>query len=147
MRTGHTEHTEAKGLKKLSGSPGCFICDNNASNSRSLGLDILWDEQAEAVHIVFEPDQTWCGYSQVVHGGLVAAVLDEAMAWAVKQKSGEWALTADFHLRYKLALEPGQEYRVIAKVDELGRIITTQAQVLNCEGRVVARTIVLPSSR
>ena len=126
-------------LKKLSGSPGCFICDNNASNSRSLHLEIFWNEPGEAIQIAFSPDQTWCGYSNVVHGGLVASVLDEAMAWAVKQKSGEWAMTVDFQVRYKFALEPGKAYVAKAWVDNLGRVITTSAQLLTEDGQVAAQ--------
>ena len=31
-------------LKKLEGSPGCFVCDNNGSNPRALALELFWDE-------------------------------------------------------------------------------------------------------
>lgn len=126
-------------LKKLSGSAGCFICDNNASNARSLHLEIFWDEGAEAIQIAFSPDETWCGYGNVVHGGLVASVLDEAMAWVVKQKSGEWAMTVDLQVRYKFALEPGKAYLARAKVENLGRVITTSAQLLTLDGQVAAQ--------
>jgi len=135
-------------LERLPGSPGCFICDNNGSNPRSLRLKIMWDEAGREVRIAFRPDQTWCGYSEVVHGGLVASVLDEAMAWAVKQARGQWAFTADFHLRYKKPLAPGQDYEVRAEAPEGGgRKITTRARVLDGEGQVLARAeaIFLPA--
>ncbi|GHU31752.1 hypothetical protein AGMMS50256_20720 [Betaproteobacteria bacterium] len=135
-------------LERLPGSPGCFICDSNESNPRALRLKIMWDDQAQVVKIPFCPDHGWCGYSDIVHGGLVAAVLDEAMAWAVKRQSGQWAFTADFHLRYKKPVEPGRNYTVIAEVGDLGgRKITAQARVLDQNERPVAlaEAVFLPS--
>jgi uncharacterized protein (TIGR00369 family) len=126
-------------LERLPGSPGCFICDSDESNPRALRLKIMWDDKAQVVKIPFCPDRGWCGYSDIVHGGLVAAVLDEAMAWAVKRQSGQWAFTADFHLRYKKPVEPGRHYTVVAGVGELGgRKITAQARMLDQNERPVA---------
>ena len=134
-------------LERLSGSPGCFICDNDESNPRSLRLKIMWDDKAQVVKIPFCPDQSWCGYSDIVHGGLVAAVLDDAMAWAVKRQSGQWGFTVDFHLRYKKPVEHGRHYMVVAEVGELGgRKITAQAKVLDQDERpvVLAEAVFLP---
>ncbi len=127
-------------LKKLPGSPGCFVCDNNGANDRALKLDIMWDEQNQSVRVPFEPDHTWCGYNNVVHGGLIAAVMDEGMAWAVKEKSGSWALTVDFHLRYRKPLEPFKKYVVVANTDGGGgRKIMAAAEILNEAGESMAR--------
>ncbi|MDL2260569.1 PaaI family thioesterase, partial [Deltaproteobacteria bacterium OttesenSCG-928-K17] len=101
-------------LERLPGSPGCFICDNNNSNPRSLRLKLMWDDAAQKVRLDINPDATWCGYDNVVHGGLVASVMDEAMAWAIKRQSGHWAFTADFQVRYKKPVEPGRSYTVTA---------------------------------
>ncbi|MDL2210333.1 PaaI family thioesterase [Desulfovibrio sp. OttesenSCG-928-O18] len=126
-------------MRQLSGSPGCVICDNNGSNPRSLALKIMWDEDTRTVRIACVPDETWCGYSRIVHGGLVASVLDEAMAWVVKEVSGDWAFTADYHVRYKKALEPGREYVAIAEVEHLAsRKITARARFVDPEGQVAA---------
>lgn len=126
-------------LQQLPGSPGCVICDNNASNHRSLALTILWDPDEQAVHIPCTPDESWCGYSSIVHGGLVASVLDEAMAWVVKQVSGDWAFTVDYHIRYKAAVEPGNAYEAVAVVSEPGRRkILARARFLDGQGNVAA---------
>lgn len=135
-------------LERLPGSPGCFICDNNGSNPRSLHLKLMWNPDAEQVEVAFQPDATWCGYDNVVHGGLVASVMDEAMAWAIKRKSGQWAFTADFQVRYKKPVAPGQSYLVKAGCGELGgRKIEAEAEVLNQDGKVIAQAkgVFLPS--
>lgn len=135
-------------LQQLPGSPGCVICDNNGSNPRSLKLRILWDEEGQTVQIPCVPDESWCGYSRIVHGGLVASVLDEAMAWVVKQVTGDWAFTADYHIRFKAALEPGRRYTAIASVETGGsRKITTLARFVDSDGTVAAQAdaVFLPS--
>lgn len=127
-------------LTKLPGSPGCVICDNNGSNPRALGLSIFWNEPEQTVCIPCRPDDTWCGYSSIVHGGVVASVLDEAMAWVVKQVTGDWAFTADYTIRFKTALAPGNEYTAIASVQEAGRRkILAEARLVDADGTVAAQ--------
>ena len=127
-------------FETLPGSPGCVICDNNASNPRSLHLQILWNPEQQTVHIPCVPDDSWCGYAKIVHGGLIASVLDEAMAWVVKQVTGDWALTADYHVRYKAAVVPGRQYTAIAKVTTNGRRkITVQADFIDTDETIVAQ--------
>lgn len=127
-------------LTQLPGSPGCFICDNNGSNPRALGLKLLWDEETRTVHIPCLPDQSWCGYNNIVHGGLIASIMDEGMSWAVKTTVGDWAFTADFHLRYKKTLESGREYLVKANVvEDAGRKIMAEAIILDSDGQLCAK--------
>lgn len=128
-------------LIRLEGSPGCFICDNNGSNPRALGLKLYWDEVKQEVEIPFEPDQTWCGFEDVVHGGLAASVMDEGMAWVVKMATGSWAFTADYRICYKKTVLPGQKYLVRAKVSEnKGRTIIAQSLLLDADGKTVAQS-------
>lgn len=127
-------------LRTLPGSPGCFICDNNGSNPKALALRLQYDEEARTVRIPCRPDQTWCGYRDVVHGGLVATVLDEAMAWAVKLHSGDWAFTAECRVRYKKAVTPGRDYTATAAiVEDAGRTLTAEACFLDSNGQVMAK--------
>lgn len=129
-----------KQLTRLAGSPGCFICDNNGSNPRSLALKLYWDEAGQTLEIPFQPDATWCSFENVVHGGLIASILDEAMGHAVKMTLGEWAFTADFKVRYKKMLTPGQAYTARAKVlENKGRVITASAELLDETGKAAAQ--------
>lgn len=125
---------------RLPGSPGCFICDNNGSNPRSLAVTLLWDEQEQAVRIPCVPDQTWCGFSKVVHGGLICSLLDEAMAWAAKVAAGDWAFTADFQVRFKKVVEPDKKYQAVGKVVEnQRRKLTTEGFFMDEDGQILAQ--------
>jgi uncharacterized protein (TIGR00369 family) len=126
-------------LTQLPGSPGCVVCDNNGSNSRSLHVRLYWDEENGQVCIPCEPDDTWCGFNEVVHGGMIASMLDEAMAWVVKMRLGDWAFTVDFHVRYKKAVAPGKTYWATAYVSSLEhRKIIAEADFTSEDGTVFA---------
>lgn len=129
-----------KDLQLLPGSPGCFICDNNGSNARSLHLQLQYDAEGECVIIPCKPDDSWCGFSEVVHGGLVATVMDEAMAWAVKQHSGEWAFTAECVIRYKKPVQPGHScYAKAWVVSAERRKISVEAGFYDEQGTELAK--------
>ncbi|GHV45126.1 phenylacetic acid degradation protein [Synergistales bacterium] len=126
-------------MKKLTGSKECFVCGQHDSNPRSLGLSLFWDEENKEVNIPFCPDDTWCGYSGVVHGGIIASVLDDAMGWAAKQTIGDWSVTADFHIRYRKPTLIGGEYVIKGRVEEVtGRKTKTTAVLLDGSGNVLA---------
>lgn len=125
-------------MEKLEGSRGCFVCgDPVTENKRSLGLEIYWDESNEETVIEIDPDSTWCGYENIVHGGIIAAISDDAMAWAVKKKHGQWAVTARMGLVYRKPLKTGQRYSVKGSVLKTrGRKITTSCRIEDTKGKV-----------
>lgn len=126
-------------MELLPGSPGCFVCDNDESNSRSLHLKLFWNEEEKMVYIPFTADKSWCGYSGVVHGGVLASIFDDAMAWAVRKESGEWGVTADFHIRYRKPVLADKNYTVKGKLEnQRGRKFKTSAQILDTESNVLA---------
>jgi uncharacterized protein (TIGR00369 family) len=99
----------------------------------------MWDAENKEVRIPFRPDETWCGYSGVVHGGILASVFDDAMAWAAYQNVGRWGVTADFHIRYRKPILVGEEYTATGRVEGIqGRRTRTKAQIVDTEGRVFA---------
>jgi len=127
------------GLTQLPGSPGCVVCDPGGINPRSLRLPLYWDDEARCVRIPVRPDATWCGFEGVVHGGMIASVLDEAMAWAVRQATSDWAMTVDFQVRYKKPVTPDRTYEAVAEVSETGRKIQVQARIEAEDGTVMVQ--------
>jgi acyl-coenzyme A thioesterase PaaI-like protein len=57
-------------------SAGCFVCDRD--NSQGLGIRFYTDGQA--AYGEYTPPQVYQGYDGVVHGGILATLLDEVMA-------------------------------------------------------------------
>ena len=69
----------------------------------------------------WRPQVHHCGYENVVHGGVVAAALDESMAWAAARVIGRMCVTGDLHVRYLNRVPGDCELVVCAQVVKAGR--------------------------
>jgi uncharacterized protein (TIGR00369 family) len=114
----------------------CFVC--GAKNPIGLRLKLRTDpERGEsAVEVTFADDfQGWAG---IVHGGLVAAVLDEAMIYAAGAK-GLKCVTAEITVRYVMPVSTGVAYSLKGRfLEDKGRIVLAESALLDSEGREVA---------
>lgn len=90
----------------------CFVC--GADNPR--GLRIRFRKEGDGrVAAEWTPPPEVEGYSGLVHGGVVAAVLDEAMSKAVAAM-GAPALTAHLEVRYRRPVPSGAKYQITGEV-------------------------------
>jgi acyl-coenzyme A thioesterase PaaI-like protein len=114
---------------------GCFVCGPD----NAIGLNLNFHSDGEAVHSKWLPDIRHEGYKGIVHGGLLAAVLDEVMVKAALDK-GIRCVTASMEVRYKEPAEIGDELLLEGRVTEQkGRIILTVGSARNSKGVVVAQ--------
>ena len=126
-------------MEHLPRSKGCFVCGSAGDNPRSLALDILWNEEEGNTEIALSPDSSWCGYEGIVHGGIIASVFDDAMAWAIRRESGSWAVTGEMSVRYLRPVLAGTRYVVEGRVEKRsGRRISTVAVMKDDDGKKVA---------
>src|SRR5215469_18590323 len=63
--------------------------------------------------------QSWRG---MVHGGMVALMLDEAVGWA-SWHAGRPGLTGRLEVRYRRPLGIGERVRVVGRVDRMVRTL------------------------
>lgn len=59
----------------------CFGCGR--LNARGLQLEFAFTPENDAVWAPFTPCREHEGFAAIVHGGIVTAVLDEVMGWAL----------------------------------------------------------------
>ncbi len=113
----------------------CFGCgDRNPE-----GLHIEFGVDGRRVHGRFTARQSHQGYPGVAHGGIAAAVLDEAMGWAM-YAAGAWAMTARLQVKYRRPLPLGEELAVTAEVvRERGRWLEARAEVRTLAGGPIAQ--------
>jgi uncharacterized protein (TIGR00369 family) len=90
---------------------GCFAC----GQSNPIGLRLQFMASGEAVRAEFTPGPQYQGYEGVVHGGIVAAALDDAMAQLFHMK-GQEALTARLEIRFRRETPVGQRLVVTARL-------------------------------
>jgi uncharacterized protein (TIGR00369 family) len=114
----------------------CFAC--GTTNPIGLGLRIELGERRASATWVPRPDDV--GWSDRVHGGLLATVLDEVMAWAPSSDDA-WAVTASFAVRYHRPVSPGEELRAEGWVESRRRrIYEVRGEVRSGEGLVAEAT-------
>lgn len=96
----------------------CFAC--GTTNPIGMGLEIqLGDRRAAAS---WTPSPDFVGWSDRVHGGLLATVLDEVMAWAPASEDA-WAVTSSFTVRFHRPVAPGEVLQAAAWVERQRRRI------------------------
>jgi uncharacterized protein (TIGR00369 family) len=101
------------------------VCGKN----NAIGLHLRFQLDGDITHTEFVPQPDHQGYDGVVHGGILAAVLDDAMANCLWLR-GIAAVTAKMALRYR---EP---VRVGARLLVYGRLVQEREKTAIAEGWV-----------
>ena len=116
----------------------CFVC--GTENPHGLCLDIKDTE--DGVASVFDPP-TWAqGYQGIVHGGIVATLLDEMAVWAAHKK-GCRAATAEINVRFKKSMRIGETYTLTGRVKTMkGTLAVADAEARDGSGELVAHAVV-----
>jgi len=113
----------------------CFIC----GPSNPIGLRLRFREEGEGVVADFSFGDQFVGWEGLIHGGLVAAVLDDAMAniWAWR---GTPAVTTSVSVRFRQPVRPDEQLRVFAEPVGTRRSVMqrARARVTRPDGTLVA---------
>jgi uncharacterized protein (TIGR00369 family) len=116
----------------------CFVCE--AGNPKGLQVAYTYDDETDLVSADFTLGQEYSGAPQYVHGGVVLALLDEAMAWAAIASAGRFAVVRETSTTFEHGVRVGQPHRVVAQVETAGTIrMSASATVVDHQGRRCAR--------
>jgi uncharacterized protein (TIGR00369 family) len=112
----------------------CFICGEN----NPYGLHLKFSLLNGKVQTEFISKKTHQGYKNIVHGGIISALLDEAMVKAALLQ-GMPAVTAEITIRFKTPLMTGEESIVEAEItSKHKRIIETSAVMRKADDTLIA---------
>ena len=112
----------------------CFAC--GTTNPIGMRLQIALGDGTATTE--WKPGPDFVGWSDRVHGGLLAAVLDEVMAWAPSSDDA-WAVTSRFTVRFHSPASPGELLNATGWVEgKRRRIYTTRGEIRALDGRLVA---------
>ena len=119
----------------------CFAC--GARNAH--GLHLRFErEEAAAVVCRYTPKPEDQGFPGVLHGGVLAALLDEAMAWAMWAADRALGVTAKMETRYRRPVGVGGVLVVRGRVARMrGRRIEVEATVDDASGERLAEATAL----
>lgn len=112
----------------------CFGC----GEKNPIGLKLCFTKTEEGVETQYLPVKEHQGYRDLLHGGMMSLVLDEAMVNAV-WLAGTPAVSVEITVRLKHAAKIGEPLRIRAWiVAAQKRLVTTRAEARDASGRVVA---------
>jgi uncharacterized protein (TIGR00369 family) len=129
-------NSESDGRRYLPSSETCFICgEENAA-----GLQGRFYVEGGKVKLPIQAGTHHCGYHNTVHGGVIAAAVDECMGWSAACAIGRMCYTAELNVRYlrPLTLDAG----AVAETEVVHatlRLVRARGEVVGADGTVYAR--------
>ena len=118
----------------IKNSNSCFACGKD----NPIGLKLKFKPIPNGVRADFIPTKEFEGFQDIIHGGIVATLLDEALAWACRS-CGVDALTGEITVRYKKPLitnKPVIVYGIVEK--NRGKLFLGSAYIQDKDGTVIA---------
>jgi uncharacterized protein (TIGR00369 family) len=115
----------------------CFVCGEKNPAGLKLRLRTDAERGVSAAEVIFTDHfQGWAG---IVHGGLLATVLDEAMIYAAGAK-GLMCVTGEITVRYVQPASTGVAYALEGRfLEDKGRIVLAESALLDKDGQEVAK--------
>ena len=122
----------------------CFVC--GVENPVGLHLAFYAQPDGEVTCDVTLPER-YQGYPGVVHGGIVASMLDEIAGRAAMQGDvTRFMMTAKLEVRYRKPVPIGQPLRLIGRLSRRrGRLTDVQGEIRLSDGSVAAEAQALLS--
>lgn len=115
--------------------PYCFAC----GESNPIGLHLSFSKNGSFVEAVFTPTEFHQGYPDIVHGGIVTTLLDEAMAYAL-EFDGYRGVTARLKVTFLKPLRPRNEYRIMGYLGKIrGKIARAYSEVRDNDDNTIAK--------
>ena len=120
------EERKAPEERTLINNDYCFVCGRN----NPIGLHTTWSfEDGGIARSRFEPHSHHQGWQGVLHGGILATLLDEAMAQRLRF-SDIFAVTATISVRYR---RPAPTAGVLIVE---GMLVSEKSRTIQCRARV-----------
>lgn len=94
----------------------CYAC--GLANSIGLRIDGFHRTSDTEVGATFQPRPEHRGTVGSLHGGVIAAALDEICAWTAVLAADTMAVTAKLELRFRNPADVGDEYQLVGKLQE-----------------------------
>jgi acyl-coenzyme A thioesterase PaaI-like protein len=96
----------------------CFVCGQR----NPFGLRLVFQQDGQSIVADFQPREEHQGFPGVIHGGIVASVLDEALGrTSLLGAHPEWTMTGKLEIKYRRYVPYGPLLRVRATLERARR--------------------------
>ena len=109
-----------KKLQKVAEDSACFVCggQNPIGLKAEFTIDAAECRSSATVQLASE----FQGWQDVIHGGVLAALLDEACVYACRAKADQ-CVTAELQVRYRKPVPVGAMVEVTGQLEDSSRKI------------------------
>ena len=102
-------------------SKHCFVC--GTENDESLKTKFYELENKELMSISY-PNPTHQSYPDRMHGGIISAILDEAIGRAIMiEETDSWGVTVELNLKYKKPVPLDKPVKAVARITRNTRLL------------------------
>jgi uncharacterized protein (TIGR00369 family) len=120
---------------ELPHTAGCLVCGRE--NPHGLHLSLHVDSDTGVVTADFVPLPQHIGFEGIIHGGVLATVLDEAMVWAATWAGRRFCVCGELNCRFRQSAAVGVPLRVQASVESVrSRLIETTGSIIDSAGAI-----------
>lgn len=130
-----------KVVGKQQNSKMCLVCGLKNPFSIEAAFYELENDQLVAV---FTPSEVHQSYPGRLHGGVAAAILDEAIGRAIMMRHDEaiWGVTVEFTISFKKPIPLDQELKVVGRItNERSRMFEGTGELVLPDGEIAATAI------
>lgn len=114
-------------MQKLRDNDQCYVCGRD--NPAGLRVDFEIDRNAGSIRGTFTPEASHQGFEGIVHGGILSALLDEAMA-KLAFSLGINAVTAEMTVKFRSPAAPGDRLLITGRLtEESRRLIEAESKI------------------
>ncbi len=112
----------------------CFAC----GRANPTGLHLDFTVARDRAETRFVPRREHTGYDGAVHGGIVSALLDETMGWAIFHQ-GVWGVTGKLAVSFRKPVPVDEELSVTGEVTKRSRrAVETHGEIRDAAGVLLA---------
>ena len=125
-------------MRKQPNSRSCFVCGRE--NSSGLNMTFYETSPGEVV-AEYTVSEEYQGYPGVVHGGIIASILDEASGRSqMGPGPSRFMFTAQLSIRYRKPVPVGQPLKILGHAGESkGRIAKATGEIYGPDGLLLAQ--------
>jgi len=124
------------GRIELPHTAGCLVCGRQNPHGLKLSLHV---DEGGTVSAEFTPRAEHIGFEGIVHGGVLATVLDEAMVWAAIWTSKKACVAGELNVRFRKSAPVGEELHCLAKVKaSRSRLVEVSGELALADGTPIA---------
>lgn len=123
-------------MVKMPASRNCFVC----GRENPLGLKLaFYTAKPGTVEAQINLPKDFEGFPDIVHGGILSAILDEVTGRAQMSLKDRFMVTAQLTTKFRMPVLVDQNYTVLGVAGEIkGRVSKSIGQILDMDGRIMA---------